>query len=157
MLKVAQKKVKGFTLIEILLVIAILSVLSVVVYVALNPAGRLADTRNSRRFGDVNNVLTALHECIVDEDGVLANCGLSTSLAETELGTCAAGGSSCTGLVNACLDVSTELAPYLKSIPQDPLVSTTGNTGYSITVDANNLVTVKACGAESGQVIEVSR
>lgn len=154
-----RKHSKGFTLIEILLVVAILSVLSVVVYVALNPAGRLADTRNARRFGDVNNILTAINECIVDKDGIIADCGLSTSMAETELGTCTATNDSCTTstLSNACTDFSTELAAYLKSIPQDPLNTNAVNTGYTIAVDDNNLVTVKACRAENSQTIQVSR
>ena len=40
---------KGFTLIEILVVIAIIAILAVVVFVALNPAQRIKDSKNSRR------------------------------------------------------------------------------------------------------------
>ena len=61
-------KNKGFTLIEILLVVAILSVLLVVVFASLNPAQRLIDARNARRWNDVNQVLTAIHECIIDNN-----------------------------------------------------------------------------------------
>src|SRR3989344_9006607 len=112
---------KGFTLIELLVVIAIISILAVVVFVALDPATRFADARNSRRWNDVNNLLTAMHECIVDNDGVLATCGISTSLAETQLGTCSGTGATlCAGAAADCLDLSgaTLLGPYLASIPQ---------------------------------------
>lgn len=153
-----KKLRQGFTLIELLVVISILVVLSVAVYVALDPAGRLLDARNSRRTTDANNILTAVHECIVDNDGVLSDCGLSTSLAETQLGTCTGTGATlCTGAAADCLDLSTDLASYLVSIPEDPLSGSSASTGYSVTVNANNIVTITACVAEGGTAIQVSR
>ena len=135
---------KGFTLIELLVVIAIIAILAVVVFVALDPAKRFADARDSRRWSAVNNILTAVHESIVDNGGTLPT-GLSTSMSSTELGSCA-----------TCVDLSTPLAAYLKSIPLDPSTGTATNTGYSIEVDANNIVTVTADDAE-GATVQVSR
>ena len=149
---------KGFTLIELLVVIAIIAILAVVVFVALNPAGRFADARNARRWSDVNNILTAVHESIVDTDGVLP-AGMTTGMAQTQLGSALTGcdGDAC-GAVAACLDMSTPLAAYLKSIPVDPsLAGTSTETHYSVEVDANNIVTVTACDAEAGETITVSR
>src|SRR3989344_3398000 len=149
---------KGFTLIELLVVIAIIAILAVVVFVALDPATRFADARNSRRWNDVNNLLTAVHECIVDNDGDLTMCGIATSTAETQLGTCGSGGATlCAGAAAACADLSTELGPYLASIPQDPSDGAAATTSYSITVDANNIVTLASCSAENGETIQVSR
>jgi len=74
MLPNIKKGTKGFTLIELLVVIAILAILATVVFVALDPATRFADARNSRRWNDVNSILTAVHECIVDNDGILTTC-----------------------------------------------------------------------------------
>src|SRR3972149_10727287 len=85
----------GFTLIELLLVIAIIAILATIVIVALNPVQRFADARNSRRWNDVNSILTAVHEYIVDNDGTLPTGVTST---EKQLGTClSGGGSQCTG------------------------------------------------------------
>jgi hypothetical protein len=45
------------------------------------------------------------------------------------------------------------LAKYLKSMPIDPLggaTYTSAKTGYSVTVDANGIVTVKACATGTG-------
>ena len=150
---------KGFTLIEVLVVIAIIAILAVVVFVALDPATRFADARNSRRWNDVNNLLTAVHECIVDNDGDLTACGgIDTSTAEAQLGTDLTGCDTlCTGAGGACLNVGTDLDPYLASIPQDPSDGDAATTGYSITVDANNIVTISACSAENGETIQVSR
>ena len=137
-------KNKGFTLIEILVVIAIIALLATVVFVALNPVKRFADARNSRRWSDVNSILTAVHEYIVDHDGSLPS-GLSTSMSATELGTC-----------GSCVDLSATLSAYLKSIPVDPQGSS-ANTGYTIAVDSNNIITVNATKAENSETIQVSR
>lgn len=151
------KSAKGFTLIELLVVIAIISILAVVVFVALDPVKRFADARDSRRWNDVNSILTAVHEYIVDNEGALPT-GLSTSMSATQLGTCSSGGATlCSGAAAACVDLSTPLATYLKSIPIDPGTgAAAATTGYSIEVDANNIVTVTACSGEN-QTISVSR
>jgi len=158
-MKTVKKKkslfAKGFTLIELLVVITIISTLAVVVFVALNPAQRLKDARDARRTSDVDSILTAIHQYIVDNKGTSP---LSTT--EQELGTGASavcGGVATGGCVTAgttaCLDLSTTLAKYLKSIPIDPLGGatwTTAKTGYDVVQDSNGLVTVRACGTGTG-------
>ena len=139
-----KKMNKGFTLIEILVVIAIIALLAAVVFVALDPVKRFADARNSRRWNDVNSILTATHEYIVDNDGSLPT-GLTSSMSATEMGTC-----------GTCVDLATPLGTYLKSIPQDPQ-GDASNTGYEIVVDANNIVTVSATNAENSETVQVSR
>ncbi|OGC49755.1 hypothetical protein A3A69_02295 [candidate division WWE3 bacterium RIFCSPLOWO2_01_FULL_37_15] len=140
-----KKTQAGFTLIELLVVVGIIALLGTVVIVALNPVRRFADARNSRRWGDVNSLLTAVHEYIVDNDGALPT-GLATSQASTELGTCV-----------TCDNLSTPLAPYLRSMPTDPDGGTAANTGYFVEVNANNIVTVSAANAENSETVEVSR
>jgi type IV pilus assembly protein PilA len=149
---------KGFTLIELLVVIAIIAILATVVFVALDPVTRFADARNSYRWNDVNSILTAVHQYIVDNNGALP-AGLTTT--ESQLGTATSGCTAATGGCNVaadtdCTDLSTPLATYLKSIPVGPN-GTADLTGYSIVADANNIITVTACGAENGETIQVSR
>lgn len=148
----------GFTLIELLVVIAIISLLSVVVFVALDPVKRFADARNATRYSDINSVLTAIHEYIVDNKGALPT-GLTTNMAEAQLGTCTTGGATlCTGATASCVNLSTPLVKSLKSMPIDKGTgASSSTTGYSVTVDANNIVTIKACMAENGETIQVSR
>lgn len=134
---------QGFTLIELLVVIGIISILATVVFVALDPVTRFADARDARRWSDVNSILTAIHEYIVDNDGALPT-GLTTGQVATELGSCA-----------TCDNLATPLAPYLKSIPIDP-GDTAANTGYEVAVDSHNIVTISAPDAEGG-TIQVSR
>ncbi len=158
MLKFKNKN--GFTLIEILIVIEIISVLAVIVFVALTPAQRLKDSRDAKRISDVNTVLTAIHTAIVDNKGTLP-AGLSAGMSEAQLGTapaaCAVVTGDCSVATAACLDLSTPLIKYLKTIPTDPDGGTAAKTNYSVVVDANGLVTVKACGTEGTTNISASR
>lgn len=145
----------GFTLIELLVVVAILAILATVVFVALNPSKRFADARNARRFVDVDSILTAIHEYAVDNNGSLPS-GITTT--EQQMGSCVTGGATvCTTAAAACVNLSTTLAAYLKSIPTDPNGGTAATTYYSVVKDANNIVTVKACNSEVGTTVQVSR
>ncbi len=56
----AKSQFKGFTLIELLIVIGILAVLSTATVLMLNPAGMLAETRDSTRLTDLNAINQAL-------------------------------------------------------------------------------------------------
>ncbi len=151
------KNQKGFTLIELLVVISIVALLSVTVFVALDPVKRFADARNSRRWSDVNNMITAIHEYIVDNKGDLPT-GLTTGMSATQLGTCVSGGSTlCSGAAAACVNIATPLNKYLKSLPFDAKTGSAATTAYKVDVDANNIVTITACSAENGETISVSR
>ncbi len=152
---------KAFTLIELLVVIAIIAILAAVVFVALDPVRRFADARNSSRISDVNTILTAIHEYIVDNGGALPT-GLSAGMVETQLGTAASGatttdkGTAC-GTSAAAVDLTGTLGgKYYASTPDDPQGSA-AKTGYSVAVNANNIVTVRSCDAELGATIQVSR
>lgn len=141
---------KGFTLIELLIVIVIIATLAVTVFVALDPAKRLKDTRDARRTSDVQSMLTAIHQYIVDNRGVLPP-GVSTT--EQQIGEdatgCVIATGGCAVTATACLNsLDTDLARYLKSIPTDPNGGTAGKTKYSVVSDTNNIITLRACGTE---------
>lgn len=150
----------GFTLIELLLVIMVIVALAVTVFVALNPTKRLADARDARRTADVDAILTAVHQYVVDNKGALP-AGISTTT-DKMLGTAGAGCTVNTATCStaaACLDLSatSSLGAYLKTIPVDPKNGTTASTSYSVIADTNGIVTVKACGAENLPSITSSR
>ncbi len=155
-----MRKRNGFTLIELLLVIAIISVLAVTVLVALNPPKRIRDAKDDRRLTDLDSIRTAVHQYFIDHKGAFPS-GLSSGMAEKQLGTaltgCAISSGGCSVANDGdCLDLTTPLAPYLSSIPVDP-DGTAGLTKYSISVNSNNIVTVKACGQEGGVNLWLSR
>ena len=65
-----RKNKIGFTLIELLIVIAVIAVLSSLVFVALNPLARFQDSRNAKRWSDVNAILSAIKLHQIDHGGL---------------------------------------------------------------------------------------
>jgi len=60
---------KGFTLIELLIVITIIAILAAVVFVAIDPAKRFTEARNSVRWSEVKSIADAILQYEVDNDG----------------------------------------------------------------------------------------
>jgi type IV pilus assembly protein PilA len=149
-LKGKIKEQKGFTLIEVLLVVAIIAILAGIVILAVNPGKQLGNTRNSERRADVNTILNAVYQYSIDNQG-----NLPSSITTTPGDICATGASSCTGLVD--LSVLTLNGKYLVAIPSDPQTGTATDTHYQIAQNANGRVTVSAPSAEQSVTISATR
>lgn len=153
---------KGFTLIELLIVVAILAILLIVTLVALKPAERLADARDARRGVDVNQILTGIHECVIDGDSDLTAC-LGTHTVGDVYEIVSSG--ITTGCDDVCTDVTSDthclaldstLSDYFIELPVDPGTVATGHTEYTVQVYSNGMTVVESCSAENGD-IKVSR
>jgi prepilin-type N-terminal cleavage/methylation domain-containing protein len=64
---------KGFTLIELIVVIAIIAVLAGVVMVILNPAAILEKARDTKRMEDLDTLNKVIHLAVLDEEIALQN------------------------------------------------------------------------------------
>lgn len=60
-----MKNQKGFTLVELMIVLAILALLAAIVIFALNPAQLFARARDSQRFADLKALTTAINYYLV--------------------------------------------------------------------------------------------
>ena len=145
-----MKKSEGFTLIEILLVVLLISVIIfTVAIVAINPQKNLADTRNSTRTADVNQILNAITQYAYQEGNSLSDFGPLTE--------CSAGADRL-GTGAGALDLSTYLVDeYIVEIPQDPMQGSEADTGYTVCLTGAGRVQVDAPYAENSEVISVSR
>jgi prepilin-type N-terminal cleavage/methylation domain-containing protein len=150
---------KGFTLIEILLVIALIAVLATITIIALNPARQLNQAKNSTRLSNVNAILNAVGQYTLDNKGQVPDtipvdeAGCTAQNTDYEI--CQTG-MPCSSGVD--LGVLTEDEKYIMTIPLDPTVES-GNvgTGYNIVQTDNGRVSVCAPLADLNEVITVSR
>lgn len=141
----------GFTLLEILLVVAAIAILAGIVIVAINPTKQLGDTRNSQRWSDVNTILNAVYQYSIDNNGTLP-AGITVTSTEV----CKSDGvATCTGLVD--LSVLLTNQKYITAIPTDPSGASTNGVKYNIQKTANNRITVTAPQQENGASITVSK
>ena len=62
---------KGFTLIELLVVIGILAVLLAITLIAINPGQQLERGDDIKRQSDVTQILNAIGQYMVDNNGQL--------------------------------------------------------------------------------------
>lgn len=164
---IKQTSQRGFTLLEVLLVVAVIAILAGIVIIAINPGKNLGDSRNAQRSADVTTILNGVYQYALDNNGVLPTVGSRTGAvviptaptAAVEI--CNTATTTCTGLVD--LGVVTLNGKYLVAIPKDPQAPTctTGcganGTGYTIQKDANGRLTIGAMNPEQGKTITVTR
>ena len=142
----------GFTLIEILIVIGIIAILAAIVLVAVNPARQFAKANDTQRSANVNAILNAVGQYIIDQKGSTSTLPALTSTAQTI---------SNSGYNVCALLVST----YIAALPIDPKTGnytdcTNYNTGYTIKIDAatQRTITITAPATEATTTpISVSR
>lgn len=135
---------KGFTLLEILLVVGIISLLSAIVIIAINPSKMLAQARDTQRRSGISEINKALVQYYIDEshfpssltDDLVDICPTGSSATST--------GIDCEGKV----DLSMLVPDYLPAIPVDP----TG-VGYQIGLNSSHNVMLAAPLTESGPPI----
>jgi len=70
MSSISDRSIKSFTLVELLIVIAILAVLAAAVVIVLNPAELLAQARDSQRISDLESLKKSVDIFIVDNPTV---------------------------------------------------------------------------------------
>lgn len=148
-------KEKGFTLVELLVVIGVLTILLSIVLIAVNPSRQFSQANNTQRRSDVSAILNAINQYAADNNG--------------DISTINGGAALPTGAANISddgVDICDALVPtYIAEFPYDPTATGAGFTGcdnynaqYSIHRDSSsNRITVVAPNAELSVTISVTR
>lgn len=143
---------KGFTLVELIVVIAIIAILAAAIFVAIDPARRLNEARNSTRSSDITTILDAVVKYQADNDGTHYSTIAALTAGEYHvIGTAGVGcDDACTAQTTQadCVDLSSIGSNYLASVPMDPKTGAATDTDYYLMVDANGAVTVGSCDPE---------
>lgn len=167
-LNVNRRGEKGFTLIELLIVIGIIGILAAIILVAVDPAKRLKQARNARRFAETNAILNAILNYTVDYKGRLPSALTATSsdlvlvigsgtagqLTNTLCPNQLTGAGTATGFVNLAADAAL-IDEYISEIPTDPRGTndtdtySAAATGYYVKRSTNGRIEVGACNPES--------
>jgi prepilin-type N-terminal cleavage/methylation domain-containing protein len=142
---------KGFTLIEVLLVVAAIAILAGIVILAVNPARQLAEARDAQRSADVNTILNAVYQYAIDDPAGAIPGTITTTQTEICNTKVTSNAANCTGVINLSHLTNTER--YITQFPTDPSGTCAANgICYEIVKSANNRVTVVAPDAENSTI-----
>ena len=141
---------KAFSLIELIIVIAVISIMAAIAFVAINPARRIGEAKNDERRVEVRSILKAIEKYSVD------NMSLPPSIAglNNDIPYMITSVSSGEDLFCEIIDtnieevvIGEELVDYLPVLPIDPDVTNhlAYGTGYYLTKKSDFAIQVKPC------------
>ena len=180
-----NKSNKGFTLLEILLVIAAIGILAAIVIVAINPLRQIGKVRQAERASEINQLNKAIEQYFIDEGkypdsltGIGAGeyrevCNtddLPYNLTEQEV---IDSGVDCTddGDGNPLVDLRVLVPKYVAGIPKDSGLSfgyrenifyktaeaaVIDRTGYLVGITPENKLSVIAKGSSLGTLVSIN-
>ena len=129
-----MKNIKGFTLIELMIVIVIMTILSAGLLVFINPSQKMSESRDRKRKNDVYVIYGALAQYSFLNDGLFPEV--------------------VTGSEIDVIEIEGFLVPdFLNEIPLDPSCSEEISSGYYVKTNVENEIEVTAPCAENEEII----
>lgn len=145
-------KAKGFTLVEVLLVIVIIAALSAIVIIAINPGKQIEDALNMQRKADLNALESAVNQYMIENRGQTPP-GVDENLRMlgTGVGDCNFDCGAMGQTHSECLDLKDFLVPtFIADMPIDPM-GTSEISKYAIFEESKGRISVVSCLLEKGE------
>ncbi len=158
---------KGFTLIELIIVVAIIALLAAATFVAVNPAKRIGEAQDSQRWSDVTAIAEAIVMYMADNGGskpCTNNTAATLYAIEKQAGnpvtdfTCPHNAINPTATTECDAALVTGGIGYLASIPEDPnpFATVSGlNSGYFVVFETDGGIHVGACSTYDAGATEI--
>lgn len=139
----------GFTLLEILLVVAAIAVLAGIVIVAINPSKQLASSRNAARQSDASAILNSIYQYSLDNNGTFPT-SIDTSL--RMLGTSGSGCDVACGPSGSSSSTSQSVPVSIADNSQSTFSGTYSDTIYNNGTSLMNLSANKISGTYTSNI-----
>lgn len=148
----------GFTIVNLIISLAVFIVLSTIVLVAVDPASRIQDAMDTRRQQDITMIAKALKDYSLDHQGQLPFTG---NISNRKRVLCSdATRLTCGADADACLEITNTdfLNSYLSTLPIDPEKTNAADSGYYIQGNVSTgQLTIGACNYEQAEVTQAAR
>ncbi len=128
---------KAFTLIELIMVVAVIAILVTVLFVSTKPQKRFGETNDAKRKNDAQSLEQAIKLVTADTGSLPAELNITENqaLAIVKAGGSVSGTYSCAVLGSSInkVDLAAAVSSVLPTLPMDPELSSASNeTGYYI-------------------------
>lgn len=143
-----NKSIKGFTLVELIIVIAIIGILTTAVLFTINPLKVLSDSRNTTRKQDVLNLTRAIQKGMIE--GTLTLTAGNNDSSNSDLTNFAIDGKGYVKFTKNSNTPDTQANLNIARLPQDPLNNAVitcpvGYTCSDIGAEAKNKYKIVFC------------
>lgn len=153
-----KQKNLGFTLVGLIISLAILGILTTAVFVAVNPVDRVDRAKDLRRQQDITMLAKALKDYSLDHQGELPFTGDITTRKRVLCSN--ATRLTCGADTDICLEINNTdfLNSYLPTLPVDSEKTNAADSGYYIQGNASSgQLTIGACNYEQAEVTQAAR
>jgi len=157
------RRLAGFTLIEILVVVALIAILTAITFIAINPGKNFADARDTTRATHVSQILNAVSQYLTKPGNTLITLAPNALATATAIPVCT---TNISGDVigTAGIDLTAPLVTagdYIVGIPVDPntvdpLTAGLVDSGYRICVTGTR-VQISGDAEGANTIISVKR